>query len=40
MKAIQIEGVSKSYTEGVLAHDPAVLLLDENSSAYRRGPQG
>src|SRR4030095_7811501 len=40
MKAIQIEGVSKSYTEGVLALDEVSLELPENSFTCLLGPSG
>ena len=40
MKSIQIEGVSKSYTEGVLALDEVSLELPENSFTCLLGPSG
>ena len=40
MKSIQIEGVSKSYTEGVLALDEVTLELPENSFTCLLGPSG
>jgi NitT/TauT family transport system ATP-binding protein len=40
MRSIQIEGVSKSYTEGVLALDEISLELPENSFTCLLGPSG
>jgi len=40
VKSIQIEGVSKSYTEGVLALDEVSLELPENSFTCLLGPSG
>ena len=40
MKSIQIERVSKSYTEGALALDEVSLELSENSFTCLLGPSG
>jgi ABC-type nitrate/sulfonate/bicarbonate transport system ATPase subunit len=40
MRSIQIEGASKSYTEGVLALDEVSLELPENSFTCLLGPSG